>query len=749
MRYLILLFGLCSFLFITAQNSFVRYDQFTVLGVDGDTLENPWAGGFNSVQFSQIDLNLDGVKDLFVFDRSGNRVSTFINSGIPNQVSYTYAPEYINSFPSGMMDWVLLRDFNCDGKEDVFASSNGEVKVYKNISTSQLSFALEVGSLLYDSQPDSPSPFYTSAFINSMDIPAIDDIDNDGDLDILRLSLVGNRFEYLKNLSVEKYGTCDSLDFQIRNKCWGFVEEFTGQNKVVLFDTCANNINNPEKQSGSSKHLGGSALFTLDVDSNQTKELVIGGNSFDNLLLLKNNDTSSDFTSSSIISQHSNFPATFSSTIPIRLDHFLAGYYLDLNNDGVKDLISSTNSYDNCSNTENVWVYLNGYANDKPDFNHFATSFLQEGMVEVGSGAHPAFVDYNADGKMDIVVGNLGLYDADVTELYVSTLWLYENIGTVSVPSYKLVDSNYVDISSLNLDLTFNKKTFVLAPTFGDVDGDGDQDMMIGDYLGNLHYFENSAGAGNTMNLALSQAQYLGIDVVKNSAPQLIDLNRDSLLDIIIGRQDGFISYYENTGTSTVPSFSLVTDSLGYVNTIRNGEFLANSAPFVYEVAGSYTILAGSESGYLYQFGNIDGNLTGTSSVDSSFQNLREGGSTTVALADINNDNMLDMLVGNLSGGLSLFIGDSAFVSIEEVDVEISGINIYPNPAENEITIDLRDNQIAGSTIQVFDMLGKSMFSESVSQKNININISKFPSGMYFVIYSNGEGRLIAKVIKE
>ena len=53
------------------------------------------------------------------------------------------------------------------------------------------------------------------------------------------------RCELAKNLSIEKYGTCDSLDFQIRNRCWGFVEEFSGQNKVVLYDTCFNNINNP------------------------------------------------------------------------------------------------------------------------------------------------------------------------------------------------------------------------------------------------------------------------------------------------------------------------------------------------------------------------------------------------------------------------------------------------------------------------------------------------------------------------
>jgi hypothetical protein len=749
MRYLLLLFGLCSFIFLSAQNSFVRNDQFIVLNYDGDTLLNPWVGGFNSVQFSEIDLDLDGIKDLFVFDRTGNKVSTFINSGIASQVSYRHAPSYSKLFPEGLTDWVLLRDFNCDGKMDIFSSSSGGVTVYKNISSTQLEFSLEKEQILFDSQPDSVTPAYTNLYIGTNDLPAIDDIDSDGDLDFLRLSITGARVEYLKNLSVEKYGTCDSLDFQIRNKCWGFVEEFTGQNKVVLYDTCSNNINNPEKTSQTNKHLGGSSFFTLDVDSNKTKELVIGGATFNNLLLLVNSDPSLDFTESSITLQQSNFPATYTNTSALKLDHFLAGFYLDINNDGVKDLISSTNAESLSSNTNNVWSYLNSNATDKPDFGLITKSFLQEGMIEIGSGAHPAFVDYNADGLMDMVIGNFGVFDITLPEQYVSSLWLYENIGTASVPAFQLVDSNYANISSLTLDLTNNAKAFVLSPAFGDVDGDGDQDMMLGDFSGNLHYFENTAGVGNVMNLVLNQAQYLGIDVVKNAAPQLVDLNRDGLLDLVVGRQDGYISYFENTGSSVAPVFTLVTNSLGMVNTLRFGEFVGNSSPFVYEVAGSYKILSGSESGFIYQFGNIDGNLTGTFSVDSSFQNFWEGISSTIAMSDINNDNMLDMMIGNASGGVAFYMGDSTFVSVNEVEMEISGVKIYPNPAKEELNINLGENKIDGATIQIVDVVGKSMIHRKVSQKQNKFNISKFPSGMYFVIYNDGINRFVSKLVKE
>ena len=41
-------------------------------------LANPWAGGFNSAQFSTIDVNGDGRDDLFTFDRTNQVISVFL-----------------------------------------------------------------------------------------------------------------------------------------------------------------------------------------------------------------------------------------------------------------------------------------------------------------------------------------------------------------------------------------------------------------------------------------------------------------------------------------------------------------------------------------------------------------------------------------------------------------------------------------------------------------------------------------------
>ena len=156
-----------------------RYDSITVLNFNSDTLYHAWTGGFNSAQFSEIDLNLDGIMDLFVFDRSINRMTTFINHGTPNKVDYHLAPEFTQYFPQNIRDWVLLRDFNCDGKMDIFTSGAGGIVVYRNVSTTtQLLFALESSStpsnLLYSIYPpDSQNPSMVNLYVSSIDIPAI------------------------------------------------------------------------------------------------------------------------------------------------------------------------------------------------------------------------------------------------------------------------------------------------------------------------------------------------------------------------------------------------------------------------------------------------------------------------------------------------------------------------------------------------------------------------------------------------
>jgi hypothetical protein len=731
--FLLLLFVNYSATGLFAQLGFYQSSQIPVFE-SSEQLYHAWSGGLNSTQISSIDINQDGKNDLFVFDRTAQKFHVFLRQDAGVSMSFKESFDYSDDFPP-MREWVLLRDFNCDGKEDIFTSTPGGIRVYRNTSSNgSVSFELET-SLLRSLYDYGSNPFYTNVYVSNVDIPSIDDFDGDGDLDIHTFTLSGSTIEYHRNMQSEN-ANCDSMQFALRNRCYGSIGEdavspviYIGE-EYVAGEFCSFNVPDPEVAPGGGeeslldmqlKHPhAGSTLCMFDYDGNGKKDILIGDISSDNmqLVLIDENGAGQD----SAIVLETQFPEL---DTPIDLRIFNAGYYVDVDNDAAGDLLISPANQFECADKESVWLYENTNSDDDADFNLVQEDFLQEYMIDMGTISHPHLADLNGDGLLDLVISNRGFYTDSGT--YAPAIWRYNNTGSVSFPVYTLVDNDFAQLSLLDAG-------GYPYPTFGDLDGDLDIDMVVGTGEGTFYYYENTAGSGqeatfeaptSTMTDAFGQE----MDPGQQTTPQIYDLDQDGLMDIICGERNGNLNYYKNTGTLTEPAFELVNSMLGGFTTDINGTTIGYSVPTIFDNNGETNMIVGTEDGYMFHVINIDADLDADFLItDSTAFDIFAGRRSSPAVADVDSDGDYDIISGNYSGGLTLYMGGEFISSVAEESIA-DDIVLYPNPSVGEINLGI-PTALKVEAIEVTDIGGRLV--KRLPAQVRRMDVSDLDPGMYF-----------------
>jgi Secretion system C-terminal sorting domain/FG-GAP-like repeat len=714
-RYLFYTGFICFFMLQASAGDpvFQRLDYIPVIE-ESRPLRFPWAGGLNSALFGMADMNNDGHHDLVVYDKTNNRFLVFKNPNLVNSTAYELDTS-IYHFPVAD-GWFLLKDYNCDGIEDFFTySGDGSIMVYKGFySGGKLNFTLQ------------QKGFYFQGFTGDVNVynvivdkPALLDMNNDGDLDVVTFGVSGTRIIYYENQRVELALPCDSLYFKIGDNCWGNIFEDGVSPLLTLRDTCS--VKFPRLAGNENTLHVGSTLEVADINGDGKLDALLGDVSLNNFNYLRNEGSISY---ASFLQQDTTFPAY---DVPLRINYFPVPY----------DAVSGANIH-------SIWFYKN-VSSDSFRLQLQQKDFLVSDMIEAGEGSHPSFFDYNNDGLQDIILGTNGYKDLVNDPLY---KWkLYKNSGSAGYPNFTLENGNYLNIDSLQLKEA--------APASGDLDNDGDIDIIAGLIDGKLVWWENTAGNGNVP--VLIYRSFVKNDtgqvfsVGGNAMPAIADLDNDNKNDLVIGERNGNLNYYKGFSASPL-QFKYSTDSLGKIRIVAPFTTLGYTAPSFADLDtnGKPDLILGNYTAGLLWYKDIKDKLAGSFGVPDTLFSRHLGYRTTPVFADLSNDDKPELVVGTLTGGLQLFsLAPPPFQPVGVIYNALPKLDflIFPNPSDDRLYISIK-GQHRSLRLEMYNILGKlEKINTNDFQDQIFINTNGLANGMYLLKLSDGEREGVQKVI--
>jgi hypothetical protein len=585
--------------FPASAQHFIKETYGIPVSGDNGPVDHPFTGGLYNPMHQFTDIDADGDLDLFLYEPSDSRLSFFRNTGTPLIAQWSYEHSPFVMPPA--FGWFRLVDINGDSKLDFLTSTVGAnaLAVYLNDGTGQVpDFSLlttalldSAGAVVYcesysiapcsDLDADGDLDFlslntgpgtinyyenignaenFLLAFRTDryQDIqicigcgagsenPALhgngtihlDDLNADGDLDMLYGDLFHTGIYYFENVGTPQVAELDSVT------PWFPQDDpvlTTGFNQPTLVDIDGDgdkdlfvsvltslirkdnfrrytNTGTPQSFEFALTDLNyletldfelQSAPAFVDIDADNDQDLFVG-NLDGSLALLRNTGTA---TSPAFLLEDSGFVSGTGSLV-------LAPVFADIDDDNDLDLFV-------------------GHFAGKIEFHRnvgtpasplFARELWAFDTLTVGFYAAPAFFDIDADGDDDLFVGKSA-----------GTISFYRNIGTPQLPRFSLETTTFAGIT-----VGGN-----LKPLFTDEDHDADEDLLVGASDGTLRFYRNDGPQGNPV-FTLMTTEYAQIDSVHECAPALADLDGDGDKDLMIGCQRGGLEFYRNPEATSV-----------------------------------------------------------------------------------------------------------------------------------------------------------------------------------------------------
>lgn len=577
-----------------AAGSFERVAApFSVLDATGEAYTVPFLGGLDVPRPQFVDIDGDEDFDLFLQEKSG-QLMFFENVGTTTEADFVWRTDRFQDLDIG--EWNRFVDFDLDGDMDLFAETRSSyVRYFRNDGTAtEPSFVLHPDSVRTDEG--------SALFIDRQNIPYFTDLDCDGLLDLFVGRVEGTIWRYEQ--TSDSQGS-DVPAFRLLSQRWENIEIIG--------------------QLGTLKH-GANAMAFVDVDNDGDLDLLWGDWFEPSILLIENTGTCQR-------------PVLRSEPVPLPVaDSLLTSGYnapfpADIDGDGDWDLFVGVLGGafgPNRTHADNFYLYESIEGQGLT----LQTRRYLKG-VDVGAESIPTPVDWDGDGDLDLLVSN----KLDPSRTQTATTLYFENVGSGDAPTFQVADT-----------LDFGK-LFHYAPAMGDLDGDGDLDMMLGTWSKNVRYMRND-GSREAPSYALVDSTFVSLPRGSNATPTLGDIDGDGDLDLLVGEASGTLNFFENEGTTSEPNFVLVTEEYADIDTGRRSFPQWVDA----DADGDLDLLLGAESGDAALYRN-EGTASEAVWVQDESFNIPIPSLSSPTMADLDGDGILDVISGETAGGIRFFKG--------------------------------------------------------------------------------------------
>src|SRR5690349_576729 len=391
-----------------------------------------------------------------------------------------------------------------------------------------------------------------------------------------------------------------------------------------------------------------------DMDGDGDKDLVLG-NYYDARLLYYKQVSPGSFER-----QYEDWDPVAKTGNPFNqfeLGAYASPVFLDFNKDGLLDVfVADDDGYYKYSD-HIIHYFQNTGDNLFVEKEAFDNPF--DG-VYVKDDASPFLTDIDADGDLDALIGNK--YDRTYYD-YQTEQYVY--IRSSATPFYK-DEKGYHAVPDEDDPFNGIEVYSNFVPQLADVDGDGDDDLISGDFYGAVRYFMNEDGeyaedAGSNPFSDISLPNY--------TAPKLVDIDNDDDLDLFVANRYNEVNFYRNSGTAQEPVYELLPPEENPLDTVTYYSYY--NTPYLHfadiDHDGDLDVLFNGTESYLSPYGNpyyrsayILAENTGTAE-NPAFKKLHldfipefaDEGDVQTFLTDYDGDGDLDMFAGKQNGTVS------------------------------------------------------------------------------------------------